>query len=649
MSAAHPAKVTGRQFCILGTAGHIDHGKSSLVKALTGTDPDRLPEEQARGMTIELGFAHLPLSEDGVERHVGIVDAPGHERFVRTMVAGATGIDLAMLVIAADDGVMPQTREHVDILSLLGVNAGLIALSKADLVTADRIEAVKAQIRDLVAGTSLRDWSVVPCSARNQAGLDDIRRTIARLADSLPPITPDPIFRLAIDRVFAVHGRGTVVTGSVLKGSIVAGAGLELLPGRITCKVREVQSHNAAVSGAGSGQRAALNLTSIDREQIDRGMELATPGFLEPSRYVDARVRVLSRVARPIESHSRVRVCMGTREELAAFVIVGGDELAPGAEGMVQLRFHSPVVCAHNQRFILRNETAQVTIGGGSVIRPVSRRLRPNDPAEAESLRHAASPDLAVRFSEALRLAAFEPISDLQAACRVGCAPSLVPDLRKKLRASEGLVAITPSLEVHRAALEALAQRTSAFLSRHHKTNASEPGILRERLITWLDGRTVRGTGKAVLAKLESSGQVIAKGPYAADKSFRPATSTEDQSLLEQVIAEISLAKWDPPLWPALKSLASISSQRSKSLENSAKAEGRLVMIAPQHYIARECLVEFKAVVRKIGAGRRFKLAEVRDETSLSRRAVQPLLEYLDRAGFTKRIGDERMLLEQAR
>lgn len=649
MSLTQSTKTAGRQYCILGTAGHIDHGKSSLVKALTGTDPDRLPEEQARGMTIELGFAHLPLRTNTSERHVGIVDVPGHERFVRTMVAGATGIDIAMLVIAADDGVMPQTREHVDILDLLGIKSGLVALSKVDLVPSDRVQTVNDQITSLLAETSLRDWPIVPCSATTGIGLDEIRNTIALRMESLPLLGSGPIFRLAIDRVFAVHGRGTVVTGSVLCGNIIAGTALELLPGGISCKVREVQSHHASVNGAGSGQRAALNLTGIERDQIDRGMELATPGYLEPSRYVDAQVRILPRTSKSVTSHSRVRVGMATGEELAAFVVIGADELPPGTDGLVQLRFQSPVVCSYGQRFILRNETAEITLGGGSVIRPVSRRLRPRDAEEAESLKQAASDDVATRFSEAQRQAAFAPIPDLRMACRIGCEPSAVSAIREKLRSSGTIVSISPAIEVHRAALDGLARRTSAFLMRHHTAHPSEPGMLRERLVTWLDGRTSPGVGKTVLARLETDGRIISRGPYVADKSFRPATSNEDSGLLEKIVAEVTAAKWDPPLWPALQALASLSRQRSQSLENAAKADGRLVMIAPQHYIAREPLEEFKALVRKLGTGRRFKLAEVRDETKLSRRAVQPLLEYLDRVGFTKRLGDERVLMEQAR
>ncbi len=660
------ATATTPRACIFGTAGHIDHGKSSLVKALTGTDPDRLPEEQARGMTIELGYAHLSLADSkGRPLQIGIVDVPGHERFVRTMVAGATGVDLAMLVVAADDGVMPQTREHVDILNLLGLPVGLIAISKSDMVPPDRIAEVRTQLDDLLRGTPLAEWPRVACSAKTGAGLDDIRATIVALVDRLPSRERGPIFRLAIDRVFAVHGRGTVITGSVLSGAVAAGASLELQPAGLPCKVREVQSFGSAVTDAGAGQRAALNLTGIERERIDRGMELATPGFLTPARYVDARVRMLTRSGKPFASHQRVRVCMGTTEAMAMFVVVGGNAIPPGESALVQFRFQTPVVGAFGQRFILRNETAQHTIGGGTIIRPSSRRFRPSHADELQSLRHAESPEALVRFEEALRQAGFTPRADTRIACEIGIAPTEVAALRERLRQTGKLATLTGGSLVHIDTLTAVEYRAAAYLNRHHASNPLEPGVLRDRFITWLDRRTTPGGGKSLLSRLEASGIAQAKGPYIAHRDFRPALSPEDAALMEQVVSEILAAKLDPPLLAALKSAAGLSKQRLKVLEDLAKTEPRLVMFEPQHYISATVMTDLKQCLRELGTGRRFKMAEVRDALQaragesqppcgtgfqpVSRRVVQPLLEHLDRVGFTRRIGDERILLDTPR
>ncbi|MEE8169008.1 MAG: selenocysteine-specific translation elongation factor, partial [Phycisphaerae bacterium] len=317
-----PAAPPATRYRILGTAGHIDHGKSRLVQALTGTDPDRLPEEQARGMTIELGFAHLDLpgrdGQPGVR--LGIVDVPGHERFVRTMVAGATGIDLGLLVVAADDGVMPQTREHAEILHLLGVAHGVVAINKADLVDDERCDAVAEQIVEMTAGTPLHDWPIVRVSAATGSGLDALRDALADVLSAAPDARESAVFRLAIDRVFAVRGRGTVVTGSVLSGTVEPGATLALMPAGLTGRVREIQSHGTSAATVRAGQRAALNLTGIDRARITRGAEMATPRYLTPSRYVDANIHVSSRRERPLASFRRARVEMATWEHVALIV-----------------------------------------------------------------------------------------------------------------------------------------------------------------------------------------------------------------------------------------------------------------------------------------------------------------------------------------
>ncbi len=643
---------------IVGTAGHIDHGKSSLVRALTGTDPDRLPEEKIRGMTIELGFAQLKLpgpngqSDGGI---VGIVDVPGHERFVRTMVAGATGIDLGMLVVAADDGVMPQTREHVDILDLLGVAHGLIVINKSDMVALDRIEQVREQIAATVAKTALSDWPVVVASAKTEQGLDDLRASIARLIDRLPQREADPIFRLAIDRVFPIHGRGTVITGSIIRGAVAAGMELELQPPGIPCKVREVQSHGVALHDVAAGQRAALNLTGIDREKIERGMELSTPGYLTPARYVDAQLRILPHVEKPLRSHQRVRVCMGTSETMAIVVVFGANEIAPGTRAFAQFRFDRPVVASYGQHFIVRNENAESTLGGGVIVRPVSRRIRGNDAGEFEMLNAAASKEPIRRLGSALRRREFElqsPASNIRVsarlACETGIDPAALGALYDRLVKENTVVHLDANREIHRAALEAISKRTLTYLQRHHKNHPNEPGIQRDRMIGWLDQRTASGCGRLVLARMETAGQVMPRGPYFAHHEFKPALSPEDAALLERLVSELAAASFDPPALAVSKAAAGLSKPRLKVLEDAARCDARLVLFAPQQFISTASMEKMKDTVRRLGRGRSFKLAEVRDALGLSRRVVQSLLEYLDRVQFTRRVGDERVLLETA-
>jgi len=641
----------GRRFCILATAGHIDHGKSALVKALTGVDPDRLAEEKRRGMTIVLGFARLILpGADGTGEpvQVGIVDVPGHERFVRTMVAGATGVDLGLLVVAADDGVMPQTREHVEILDLLGVTTGAITITKADVVPADRIEAVGAQIASLVAPTTLRDWPVVATSAKTGQGLDRLSGILSTLAARLPPLRESSVFRMAIDRVFPIHGRGTVVTGSVLSGKIAPGAPLELHPPGLPCKVREVQSHGESVPGAGSGQRAALNLTGLDRGAIERGMELATPGYLRKSRYIDARVRILPRKERPFLSRQRARVSMGTSENMAMLVVIGADRIEPGAEALVQLQFLEPVVAAFGQRFILRSYSAQTTVGGGTVIRPTSRRDRPAHPQTLASLRRSESADPTQRLAEAVRRAGFSTYTPQRLACEIGIEPSEVESLLAQMEREETWKQIG-TMRVHQDTLAAIEQRALAYLNRHHAGKPTEPGLSKDRFVGWIEARTGPDLGRAIVHHLVAKGEITELGPYIAHRRFRSKLSGEDAALLETLVEEVARAGFDPPEWAKLDSLKGLSKPRAKVLADLAKVEPRLTSFGAGRYISSASLSRFKETVGELGRdGRKFKLADVRDGVGQSRRVVQPLLEYLDRVGFTRRIGDERILVGEA-
>ncbi len=635
-----PARAT----LILGTAGHIDHGKSTLVKALTGTDPDRLPEERRRGMTIELGFAHLDVTDGTTSFRFGIVDVPGHEKFVRTMVSGATGIDVAILVVAADDGWMPQTQEHADILDLLGVERGIVAITKSDAVPAERLVAVLAEIKERASKSIIASWPVLETSAKANSGIDALRSALARIAMTLHQRHVSSVFRLAVDRVFTVHGRGTVATGSVLSGQVSPGDELEILPAAVVCKVREVQTHDKMVAAAASGQRAALNLTGIDRDSIERGMDLVTPGYLAASRYVDARVRLLSTVDAPLKSHRRVRVLIGTTEAMATLVVIGADAIRPGDDAFVQLRVHRPIVAGFRQRFILRDETAARTMGGGTVIRPQARRVRAMLAETIQSFERAASEDAHIRLADAIRESGFNAATDLQLAGRIGVEPHKISSLLEAL-ASEHALAEIKNLRVHRDTLSTMLDRSATMLKRYHASRPNEPGMQRDKFIGWIAARSAPDLGKPLLVELESRGTLVARGPYLAHQEFSPAMSIEDELAMNEVFAEIEAAGFDPPEWQKLRAICSLSRQRAKSLSDIAKTDPRLVSFALGYFIATSAMERFRAIVADLGAkGRRFRLADVRDRSGQSRRVVQPLLEHLDRTGFTKRVGDERIL-----
>ncbi|MBI4391738.1 MAG: selenocysteine-specific translation elongation factor, partial [candidate division NC10 bacterium] len=358
---------------IVGTAGHIDHGKTSLVKALTGIDTDRLKEEKERGISIELGFAHLTLP-DGLR--LGIVDVPGHERFVKTMLAGVGGIDLVILVIAADEGIMPQTREHLHICRLLQIPRGLVALTKRDLVDADWLELVAEEVRTFLKGTFLEGAPVLPVSATTGEGLDALKAALAALAAEAEPKRVEGIFRLPIDRVFTMKGFGTVITGTLLAGSLKVGDEVVVLPEGLRSRVRRLQVHGETVEQAFAGQRTAVNLPGIEVSAIARGSLLCLPGTLRPSTAMDATLTLLEDAPRPLKNRGRIRFHLGTSELLARAVLLDREELPPGQSAYVHLRLESPGAALPQDRFVIRSYRPAVTVGGGMILDPAPPQRR---------------------------------------------------------------------------------------------------------------------------------------------------------------------------------------------------------------------------------------------------------------------------------
>ena len=350
---------------VMGTAGHIDHGKTQLIKTLTGIDTDRLKEEKERGITIDLGFAHLTY-EDGTE--VGVIDVPGHERFVRNMLAGVGGIDLVMLVIAADEGVMPQTREHLAICQLLRVKEGLVALTKADLVDEDWLELVSEDTREFLKGTFLEGKPIVPVSAKTGQGIDELKRVLQALVARVPPKQLEGKFRLPVDRVFTIRGFGTVVTGTLFSGTIRVEDRIEIYPKGIEAKIRGLQVHNASVPEAVAGQRTAINLQGIDKVELERGDVLGHPGEFAPTFMLDAVLQHLSDAPRPLRHRARVRLHVGTSEIMGRVILLDRDELAPGEEAYVQLRLEEPAIVLPRDRFVIRSYSPVQTIGGGMLL-----------------------------------------------------------------------------------------------------------------------------------------------------------------------------------------------------------------------------------------------------------------------------------------
>jgi selenocysteine-specific elongation factor len=695
----------------LGTAGHIDHGKTSLVKALTGTNTDRLPEEQRRGMTIELGFAEMAIGD----ARFGVVDVPGHERFVRTMVAGATGIDLALLVVAADDSVMPQTVEHVEILRLLGIDRGVVAITKCDVVDASMVELVQEEIRELlraVAGGTCGDmqsggcekgfshqrdgepsprpspkgrggedgarkdsrtsrdsaasprhrvaasveaahWGlanaeIVPVSSITGAGVDELKQAILRAAAHVVrPSAANP-FRIAIDRVFTVQGRGTVVTGSVLRGCVHPADTLEILPAKLTCRVRDMQTHGTAEQELGRGQRAALNLSGIDREKIERGCELATPGYLEPSHIIDVRLDYLRTCERPLKSTQSARLELGTSEAPVRVVLHGVDRFAQGESAYAQLRSGEPIVSAHGQRFILRDETAVRTLGGGRVLRPVARRRRVDAAEAIASLARLESDDPAVRVEEVLRASGFHPPRELQICLRAGVELSEVGTVLARLEQENRWQRVAGTdFRATPGAVDDLSRRLVSWLERYHRAHPELPGRPADSVLGWLE----RVTGHKSLARPFLEDLIRRKcvsrlGKFIAAPAFAPSLSAADEKLLADMIEEICAGEFQPPALAELRSAGTADKKRLARLATLAVAMGELVAVDATIYLHSASEAKLRVVVGElISREGGVTVSQMRETLSTSRKYAVPFAEYLDRVKFTKRVGDQRVLV----
>ena len=462
---------------VMGTAGHIDHGKTQLIKTLTGIDTDRLKEEKERGITIDLGFAHLTC-EDGTE--VGVIDVPGHERFVRNMLAGVGGIDLVMLVIAADEGVMPQTREHLAICQLLRVKEGLVALTKTDLVDEDWLELVSEDTREFLKGTFLEDKPIVPVSAKSGQGIAELRRVLQALVARVPPKQLEGKFRLPVDRVFTIRGFGTVVTGTLFSGTIRVEERIEIYPKGIGAKVRGLQVHNASVPEAVAGQRTAINLQGIDKMELERGNVLGRPGEFAPTFMLDAVLQHLADAPRPLRHRARVRLHVGTSEIMGRVILLDRDDLAPGEEAYVQLRLEEPAIVLPRDRFVIRSYSPVQTIGGGMVIdvQPAKHRRGEAGLADHFQLLADGSPEeifahhLKQATHQGLRLAEFLP--------RVELSEARLRQVATTLQRAGRVRAVNTDMGwyLHADALDTLTRELRRYLETYHRQNPLKPEYL---------------------------------------------------------------------------------------------------------------------------------------------------------------------------
>ena len=627
---------------VLGTAGHIDHGKSTLVRALTGTDPDRLKEEQERGMTIDLGFANFDLP-DG--RKVGIVDVPGHERFIKNMVAGASGTDMVMLVVAADDGVMPQTREHLAIMNLLGVERGLVALTKIDLVEDEMVELAEEDIRETVTGTFLEGAPVLRVSAVAGRGVEELRAAIAELAANATPRSADAVFRMPIQRVFTVKGFGTVVTGIPVSGQVQTGDTLEIVPGSSKGKVRGLQAYHEGTDAARAGHSTAINLSDVDHKEVHRGCVAATPGYFQPVRMVGARLTSLASLERPIANRTAVRLHTGTAEVLGEVVLLDVPELAPGAEALVQLRLEEPVVAAPGDRFVLRLASPLITLGGGVVLEESRHRLKRFKNFVLEELERQAeglgSPEELIevllsragrerRTANELAVLIKQPLDETRA-------------LLSKLVKARRVVVVGAERYMHPERLddaqEALVGAVTAWFDENAHREVADVRDLRAAAGFEND------LFAALLDEAERRGTLL---PEAGGKVRLPgrggALPPEVEEQRARVHATLVAGKLQPPLPAEIAGALGMQEKAVLELCELCSDRGEAKRVKDFYVAAEHLDAARQAIVQNCEANGELVIPALRDALGTSRKYLIPLLESFDAEGLTLRQGGRRVL-----
>ncbi len=618
---------------VIGTAGHVDHGKSTLVQALTGTHPDRLKEEREREMTIDLGFAWLTLPSGEA---IGIVDVPGHIDFIENMLAGIGSIDAALFVIAADEGVMPQTREHLAILDLLKINAGIVALTKIDLVDEDWLELIQLDVQEALRGTVLASAPIVPVSARSGAGMPALLAALDRVIQQRPPRPDRGRPRHAIDRVFSVAGFGTVVTGTLIDGSLRVGDEVIILPQKLPARIRGLQSHKTKIEAAIPGSRVAINLSGIELADIERGNVVTTPGWLSPTVLIDSQFEHLTGSPRPLAHNAEVKFFHGAAEVSAHVRLLNDEQLAPGRTGWVQFALREPLALLKGDRFIVRLPSPSITLGGGVVIDPQPgrrhRRFRPEVVARLETLARGTPSELLLKALEASG-----PISAADLCKRASLSGDEAQAALHELLKADQARQLTTDLYLSASGWTALRNKIVSELSAYHAANPLKLGMPREEMKSRLGLDTK--TFNFILEQALQEHIAVAASAVLIAPDFAIVFKPEQQKAIDVLIRKFKAAPWNTPL--------------PKEAEQVVGAEvlGALIDLGQLIRLSEEVLLlatTYRSAVEEVRAylieHKTITVAQVRDLFSTSRKYALALMEYLDAQGVTRRIGDERTL-----
>ncbi|MDQ7784483.1 MAG: selenocysteine-specific translation elongation factor [Desulfomonilaceae bacterium] len=624
---------------ILGTAGHIDHGKTELVRALTGIDTDRLKEEKKRGISIELGFAFLDVADD---IRMGIVDVPGHEKFVRQMVAGSGGVDLAALVIALDEGVMPQTAEHLDILSLLGIQKGLVVLTKLDLVDDELALMAEEDAADVIRETFLEGAPMLRVSSKTGEGIDRLKETLAQLAAQVAQRPEHGLLRLPVDRVFTLKGHGTVVTGTLISGHISVGDDVVILPSGVRSSVRSVESHSRQEQHALPGERVAVNLRGVEQSTIRRGEVVTHPGQFQPSYIVDVQLRALARSPLTLRNRMKVRLHHYTSETEARVVFPDRELLEPGKETIAQLRASTPIVPSSGDRFVIRALSPSVTLGGGSIVNPRGVKLRARS---AKAFLETEREDDSGIVSSLIRSGGPDGMTRRELVGLSGLSAKRLDKALDTLKTSRTVVRFDPSEDrmVHKDFFQLVADRILERLASFHRQHPLKEGMSKQELRSTVPGGDK--LFKKVLDGLSGSGDIVVQGDLVRASSHEVLLGDEEKGLTDRLLKLIMEGGNAPPILREILEKTDGEIKHVRNLLNILEREGKVVRVKEDMYFSSGFIAEVKTkmveFINKEGGLTPSRFSEI---TGSSRKYNIPLLEYFDRERFTMRIGDQRVL-----
>lgn len=629
---------------ILGTAGHIDHGKTSLIKAVTGVDTDRLKEEKERGITIELGFASLDLPSG---EHLGIVDVPGHEKFVKNMVAGATGIDIVVMVIAADEGVMPQTREHMEICTLLGVEHGLIAMTKTDMVDEEWLELALEDIREFSQGTFLEESPILPVSSVTGQGIPEFINELDKIAGRIPQRRPSNLFRLPIDRVFTMKGFGTVITGSLVSGNIAVGETIMIYPSGITSKVRGIQVHNQSANEADAGMRTAINFQGLDKAAVNRGEVLSKPGALVNSYMVDVSFHYLASNKKPLKNRTLVRFHTGTSEVMGYLILLEQEELPAGQTVVAQLRLDSPVAIVKDDRFVVRSYSPVRTIGGGYVLNPAPQKHKRLKPEIIQGLQDLTHNDPDVIISYHIEEAGYRGVSFSHLKIMTNLPDKQLETQLQHLLSQKKIIQTDKEnrIFIHQNTFDTLNQKITEHLTDYHGTNPLKAGMPKEELKSKFPLLTNSKLFNQVLNQMIKGNQIEQEENTVRLASHRVSLGQDQADIRKKIIRIYRNGGLQPPFFREIAKNLEADPKRAQEVLMLLVEEGQIVKTKDDLFFDAGAVADLKAkLVEFLKTEGEITTPQFKEMTGVSRKFVIPLIEYFDANKVTLRVGDSRKL-----